>query len=80
MVPRFNCRHDDGMYEEEGGQYVDAYDYDKLLDRVKRTIDRLVTGRDEPYMCAEDEQCGMACAVDDSLGILTECAEEDNGS
>ena len=30
MVTRFNCRHDGGMFEEEGGQYVDAQDYDDI--------------------------------------------------
>ncbi len=35
MVPRFNCRHDGGMFEEEGGQYVDAEDYDEICNFVK---------------------------------------------
>ncbi len=31
MVPRYLCRYDSGMFEEVGGQYVDAGAYDKLL-------------------------------------------------
>ena len=80
MVTRFNCREDsynEYMFTEEGGEYVKSKDYDKLLDCVNRTIARLIAGRDVNYMCAENELCGISCAVDDSLGILTECAEEE---
>lgn len=38
MVPRFNCHPDDYdefMVEKEGGQYVKAEDYDRLLKLLK---------------------------------------------
>jgi hypothetical protein len=72
MVERFNVRNDGGMFEEEGGQYVDAEDYDKLRASFKRLQARLVEAGDEQYMCAEDELHGMACAFDDSLRISIE--------
>lgn len=57
MVPRFNCRHDGGMFEEEGGQYVDAEDYDKLCNVLLGYYDKLMLVSDGIHDMASDMEC-----------------------
>ena len=79
MVELFNCRSGNSgsyMSPSDTGNWVHIDDYDELRIRVKRAVARLIEGRDGSYRCAEDELCGIACGVDDSLGILTEGVEE----
>jgi hypothetical protein len=42
MVERFNVRNDGGMFEEEGGQYVDAEDYDNIRKLLTSCADNLL--------------------------------------
>ena len=54
MVPRFNCRHDGGMLEEEGGQYVDAEDYDALCNFLIDCFPKLIKLADSITDAAAD--------------------------
>ena len=56
MVPRFNCRFppDEAMFEEEGGQYVDAEDYDKLCNFLMDCFNKLTLTADGTKELAND--------------------------
>lgn len=78
MVARFHCLHDDGMLEEEGGEYVDAEDYDNLKTRhtsfladVRRVLDDLTGVNELQEGFTVDEAYDMDCTVTDAINGLT---------
>jgi hypothetical protein len=68
------------------GDWVAIEDYEelklkhwRLRDSIERITACLVEANDKCHMCAEDELCGLLCAIDDSLVISSEAlkSEED---
>ena len=54
MVPRFNCRYDAGMSEEDGGRYVKAKDYDELCNVLLSYYNKLMLVSDGIHDMASD--------------------------
>ena len=78
MVARFNSRNDGGMFEEEGGRYVDAEDYDNLKARhdsflvdARRVLDDLTGVNELQEGFTVDDAYDMDGTVTDAINGLT---------